>query len=151
MVTGKKTLDDFLSMSEDEAFAELEGTSVPELRSNEPQPAVPQSGLEGNTRLTIIRMFEETPEMEQPFTFSVRKYCGPAYVQAMRTTLAKARKFARNEGHDLGEQFKMIVTENRTLADRDVVTVMRTPKGKKVSPTLSGLARLLSGSDVADD
>src|SRR5262245_6332664 len=106
--------------------------------------------LETNTRLTIIRMMEQVPQMGQSFTFSVRKYCGPAYVQAMRTTLARARRYLKENNGDLGEPFRMLVLSVVTQPMCDVVTVVRVPKGQKIEVKLAELAKLL-GSHVEDD
>lgn len=150
---GKDKLTDFLAeLSEDELLAALEEPLIP-TRQNENLPLVPHpnpSELENNTRLTIVRMLETT-KMETPFTFSVRRYCGPAYVQGMRTTLARARRFAREQGQELADEFRMLVLSIETQPMCDVVTVMRVPKGKKMQATLAGLAALLGGSQIKND
>lgn len=142
----KTGLDEFLSQSEDDMLAELEALQTPIepiLFDGMDAPILLGGPLEINTRLTIIKMFEQTPEMKRPFTFSVRRFCGPAYVQAMRTTLAKARKFAREAEMSLGEPFRMLVISIDTQTDRDVVSVTRIPKGEKMAVKLTELALLM--------
>lgn len=159
--TPPKSLNDFLdNVSEDDLIAQLDApmtattvaTAMPiPPGSGDREPPNFDAGLETNSRLTIIKMFETVPEMGRPFTFYVRRYTGEAYVQAMRTTLAKARKLARDENYDMGEPFKMIVLDIQTKDAIDIVTVTRVPKGKKHSIKLSALARMLSGSQVEGD
>lgn len=151
----RQSLSDFLDgMSENDLIAALD--QPPQL---EPQvsdiPVVVDihsnlSGvqLEKNSRQTLVKLFEQA-EMEKPFTFMVRKYCGPAYIQAMRTELSRARKYARERNYDLGEPFRMVQVSLVNQAMCDVVTLMRIPKGKKIQPKLEGLAKLL-GSKVKD-
>ena len=154
-----KSLNDFLDqVSEDDLLAALDDSSTPQLEVVQHERATlpsetptSTSPLETNSRLTIVKMFEQAPDFHQPFTFKVKRYRGEAFVQAMRTTLAKARKIAKEENYDLGEEFKMIVLDMRTEGVFDTVTVTRIPKGKKNSMKLTALAKMMGGSDVKGD
>lgn len=151
----KQSLSDFLdNVSEDELLAQLEGSVLVDnsaICPKDPNAPLDTFALETNTRLTVIKMMETVPQMEQPFTFRVRRYCGAAYIQAMRTTLARARKYAKEQNYDMGEPFRMVQLHIETEATCDVVSVMRVAKGKRLQTKLDGLARLLGGSHVQED
>lgn len=150
----KKSLNDFLDqVSEDDLLAALDDPApVRDVPVGVVAPSAGQSTeLEINSRLTIVKMFEQAPDFHQPFTFKVKRYRGEAFVQAMRTTLAKARKIAKEENYDLGDEFKMIVLDMKTEGVFDTVTVTRIPKGKKNSMKLTALAKMMGGSDVKGD
>lgn len=147
-------MGDFLDgLSEEDLLNALDAPVQPQVRDI-PVASLPtkEAGdLETNSRLTIIKMFERAPEYGQHFSFCVRRYTGEAYIQAMRTTFAKARKLAREQNFDTGEPFKMIVVDIKTTPTHDVVTVMRVPKGQKLHIKMAELARLMGGSQVQED
>jgi hypothetical protein len=147
-----QSLASFLEeMSEDDLLRELDGP-LPPKPSAKPERIVDQpSSLEANSRLTLVKMFETAPEMGQQFTFAVRRYCGPAYVQAMRNELSRARRYAKEKNYDMGEPFRMLVVAIDTLSTCDMVTVIRTPKGQKHHPKLDALAKVLGGSTIRED
>lgn len=151
-----KSLNDFLDgMSEDDLVSALDAPV--EVRDIPVSSAAPNMKFdsapiyETNSRLALVKMFEQAPEFEQPFTFCVRKYTGEAFIQAMRTTLAKARKIAKDENYELGVEFKLIKLDIQTKATMDIVTVTRIQKGKKHPVKLSALAKLMGGSNIEDD
>lgn len=148
-------MGDFLDgLSEDDLLAELDAPTQTQQIRDIPVASLPTKGagdLETNSRLTIIKMFERAPEYGQHFSFCVRRYTGEAYIQAMRTTFAKARKLAREQNFDTGEPFKMIVVDIKTTPTHDLVTVMRVPKGQKLHIKMAELARLMGGSQVQED
>lgn len=151
-------LKDFLAeMSEEDLLAALEAPGPspsifrPEAEIKSENVELPEGlELETNSRLTVIRMMEEVPELERPFTFYVRRFCGPSHVQGMRTVLSRGRKFARDEGYEV-EPFRMQVLSIETRLECDVVTLTRVPKGKKIRNSLVGLAKLLGGSNVREE
>lgn len=154
-------MGDFLDgLSEDDLLAALDEPQPAQQVRDIPAPqanlsgigvSIPGTPLETNSRLTIIKMFERAPEYGQHFSFCVRRYTGEAYIQAMRTTFAKARKLAREQNFDTGEPFKMIVVDIKTMPTHDLVTVMRVPKGQKLHIKMAELARLMGGSSAQDD
>lgn len=157
----QKVVTEFLdTVTEDELLAALDAVDTQQdIPSRSPRPfdagAVDPAakGFETNSRLTIIKMFEQAPEFGQPFTFCVKRYAGEAYVQAMRTTLSKARKLAKDQNYDTGPAFKMIVVDIQTREGMDVVTVTRIAKGEKHLLKLGALVKMMGGqvSDIAED
>lgn len=156
-----KGLADFLQeMTEEELLAELDGPML-EPRGSETSriPSAhltfgsddPASELENNSRLTIIKMLEQVPDLGKPFTFYTRKFCGENYIQSIRTELARTRKWAKDNGYELAETFRMIKVSIETKPTCDVVTVMRVPKGQRYNGRLQELAKLLGGSQVEDE
>lgn len=146
-------MGDFLDgLSEDDLLAALDDPSPPPSNKwTEPTPVPAGEAYETNSRLTIIKMFERAPEYGQHFSFCVRRYTGEAYIQAMRTTFAKARRMAREQNFDTGEPFKMIVVDIKTMPTHDLVTVMRIPRGQKLHVKMAALAKLMGGSQVQED
>lgn len=148
-----KGLADFLQeMTEEELLAELDGPS-PALAEQEFEVQTEIEGitLEGNSRLTIIKMIETVPDLGKPFTFYTRKFCGENYIQSIRTELARTRKWAKDNGYELAETFRMIKVAIETRPTCDAVTVMRVPKGQRYNGRLEELAKLLGGSAVQED
>lgn len=158
MTRPPKQLTDFLDgMSEEDLIAALDAPASQQVAVRDiPAPSTltdtdTNAELETNSRLTIIKMFERAPEFGQHFTFCVRRFTGEAFVQAMRTTLAKARKEAREQNYDMGQEFKMIVVDLQTQPSKDVITVMRIPKGQKYNVKMMALAKMLGGSSLKDE
>ena len=149
-----KGLADFLQeMTEEELLAELDGPLLePAEQDFEVQTEIGEGvPLEGNSRLTIIKMLEQVPQLGKPFTFYTRKFCGENYIQSIRTELARTRKWAKDNGYELAETFRMIKVAIETRPTCDAVTVMRVPKGQRYNGRLQELAKLLGGSQVEDE
>ena len=98
-----------------------------------------RSDLETNARLTIIRLFQEAPNLDQEFSFKTRPGKGADYVQAIRQVLSKSRAVLRSKQNTQPRSFKLFLVSIEKQQDHDLVTIVRSDKRKSVIDDLADL------------
>ena len=92
-----------------------------------PPEATSDPEIETNGRETVIKMLTQVPSLDQNFTFKTNKFGGEAYVQSMRTALARARADAARKRKQL-KPFKLLLVSIEQCDTYDLVTVVRTTR-----------------------
>lgn len=91
-----------------------------------------RSDLETNARLTIIRMFQEAPALDQNFSFKTAPQKGEDYVQAIRQVLSRSRQKLRSRQNTQPPHFKLFLIGIEHLEDHDLVTIVRSAQSRSL-------------------